>query len=196
MTPPSPGADLPLRDIHLPPDIGWWPLAPGWWLLALLVIVLIGLLIWWLRRPSPRKPVQAARAELKRLDADFQVHHDPQRLAQALSTLLRRAAISLFPRAEVAGLTGDAWLAWLDEAAGLAPAEGFSAGPGRYLRDAQYRAASDDVDGLALLALASTWLTRVARNHKPIAAEAAPTTAANRRSGFSRDRHMGESGHA
>ena len=29
---------LPLRDLHLPEAIGWWPLAPGWWvLLAMLV---------------------------------------------------------------------------------------------------------------------------------------------------------------
>ena len=28
-----------LRDIHLPPDPGWWPPAPGWWLLALLLLL-------------------------------------------------------------------------------------------------------------------------------------------------------------
>ena len=24
---------IPLRDLHLPEAISWWPLAPGWWLL-------------------------------------------------------------------------------------------------------------------------------------------------------------------
>ena len=23
---------IPLRDLHLPDAISWWPLAPGWWL--------------------------------------------------------------------------------------------------------------------------------------------------------------------
>jgi hypothetical protein len=30
----SPNIDLSqLKDIHLPDDISWWPLAIGWWLL-------------------------------------------------------------------------------------------------------------------------------------------------------------------
>ena len=29
---------LPLRDIHLQGSIGWWPPAPGWWLLAAFVL--------------------------------------------------------------------------------------------------------------------------------------------------------------
>ncbi len=24
-------SELPLRDLHLPDAVGWWPLAPGWW---------------------------------------------------------------------------------------------------------------------------------------------------------------------
>ena len=28
---------LPLRDLHLPDPIGWWPLAPGWWFVLVLV---------------------------------------------------------------------------------------------------------------------------------------------------------------
>ena len=32
---------IPLRDLHLPEAIGWWPLAPGWWIL--IAIALVGL---------------------------------------------------------------------------------------------------------------------------------------------------------
>ena len=31
-------SQLPLRDIHLPGPIGWWPPAVGWWLVAALVL--------------------------------------------------------------------------------------------------------------------------------------------------------------
>ncbi|MCF5179437.1 DUF4381 family protein, partial [Pseudomonas sp. PA-6-1D] len=50
-----------LQPLIAPPAIGFWPPAPGWWLL-LLVIPLLGWGLWWLRRFLPtRRPV--ARAE-------------------------------------------------------------------------------------------------------------------------------------
>jgi len=33
--------ELPLKDIHLPDAITWWPLAIGWWLLIVMVIAAI-----------------------------------------------------------------------------------------------------------------------------------------------------------
>lgn len=50
-----------LRDIHLPADISWWPLAPGWWVL----IIALGLLIGW----AITKLVQRYRARLYRRQA-------------------------------------------------------------------------------------------------------------------------------
>ena len=34
-----------LRDIHLPEPILWWPLAPGWWLLIIMAVVLAARLV-------------------------------------------------------------------------------------------------------------------------------------------------------
>ena len=43
MNPTIDVSQLPLRDIHLPGPIGWWPPAPGWWLVAALVLVAVAL---------------------------------------------------------------------------------------------------------------------------------------------------------
>ena len=30
---------IPLRDLHLPDAISWWPLAPGWWIVLGLALI-------------------------------------------------------------------------------------------------------------------------------------------------------------
>ena len=144
-------AELPLRDIHLPEPVGWWPPAPGWWLL--LGLALAGAAAWawlaWRRRTRVRR---AALAELKRIERDYAAKGDVARLAKELSTLMRRAAITAEERRRVAGLTGEEWLAWLDRGLDGRP---FSEGPGRCLAEAPYRADAEEqvVDAMALLGL-------------------------------------------
>ena len=142
-------AELPLRDIHLPEPVGWWPPAPGWWLL--LGLALAGAAAWawlaWRRRTRVRR---AALAELKRIERDYAAKGDVARLAKELSTLMRRAAITADERRRVAGLTGEEWLAWLDRGLDGRP---FSEGPGRCLAEAPYRSDAEEqvVDAMALL---------------------------------------------
>ena len=47
-----------LKPIILPDAPGFWPLAPGWWLLLALVLVLIGLIFYWLRRKPKAMPLK------------------------------------------------------------------------------------------------------------------------------------------
>lgn len=106
-----------LRDIHLPPDIVWWPPAPGWWVVLALAVIALSLLIYYLfSRRTPARRVQgslpSAVAELDRIEHAYR--HDPRALVCELSVLLRRVAISLYGRQAVAGLTGDDWLQLLD----------------------------------------------------------------------------------
>lgn len=107
---------LPLRDIHLPDPIGWWPLAPGWWGLLALLIVLVAGLVYVMRRRRRVTPVQLALAELMRLEADSNM--PVREKLQAVSILMKRVAISLYPREEVARLSGKEWQCWLAEKVG------------------------------------------------------------------------------
>jgi hypothetical protein len=149
------GSQATLRDIHLPDPVGWWPPAPGWWLLAGLVL-LLGLGLWWLRRRARRKALpRAAAAELTRLQRCYEADGDLAALLAGVSAWLRRVALQYFPRAEIAALNGEAWLARLDQVLGE---DGFRQGPGRVLDTGPYqRQAAADVE--ALLALCRRWLT-------------------------------------
>ena len=107
---------IPLRDLHLPDAIGWWPLAPGWW--GVLVILAVGLAYttWRLyRRWQFNAPRRYAMRELARIEAEYLEHRNPVMLGKQLSELLRRGMLAYAPREEIAGLTGEAWLAWLDK---------------------------------------------------------------------------------
>ncbi|MDO6461133.1 DUF4381 domain-containing protein [Granulosicoccaceae sp. 1_MG-2023] len=125
-----------LRDIVEPDAVSWWPPAPGWWLLGLLIVALIAALIWWWRgrRPQPHWP-DAARSSLAGLKENNTLE-DREWLAQ-VSVLVRRIALAGAPRSSVAALTGEAWLARLDE---LSQSDRFSQGAGRCLADGPWQA--------------------------------------------------------
>jgi len=152
-----------LRDIHLPPQPGWWPPAPGWWILALLALVALACGVRWLwRREQRRRWRRRVCAELERIAAAHAHTADTLRLATDLSQLLRRASLLLDPRA--AALRGEDWLDFLD--ARLPAGSATFRGDGRMLVDAPFRPPGDEhanVDGAALIALARRWLAHALR---------------------------------
>lgn len=128
-------ADLPLRDVHLPPPPSWWLPAPGWWLVfggVLVVALVIGTWLWLRRRRRLRwealfdNQVAAAGS-------------GPACLAAA-SELLRRAARRV--DANAVQLQGEAWLRFLDGR----KLHDFSAGEGRILLEGGYRPQVDEAD--------------------------------------------------
>lgn len=128
---------IPLRDLHLPAEIGWWPPAPGWW--ALIGIAAIG--IGWLayRAFLNWRGSRARRLALKQLKIvtrAYAENGDAAALAVELSELLRRVMLAYAPRAEVAGLTGPRWREFLDR--GLEEPL-FGAGAGRHIETLPYR---------------------------------------------------------
>ncbi len=108
-------SELPLRDLHLPEAVGWWPLAPGWWVLIFFAVFALG---WLLQRAWRQRQLNAPRRfamrELASVEADYLSHCNVVTLGQQVSALLRRSMLAYAPRHEVAGLTGEAWLEWLD----------------------------------------------------------------------------------
>jgi len=142
-------ANLPLRDIHLPPPPAWWPPAPGWWVLAALAIALP---LAWLGWRHLRERTALRRAALRELDALRRQALEPARLAQEVSLLLRRISLALDPAHAHLTTTGEAWLARLRA---LAP--GLEQGFDEALLVAPY-AARADIDTSALLAALERWI--------------------------------------
>jgi hypothetical protein len=145
--------ELPLKDIHLPEAIGWFPPAPGWWLVLLLIPLIIWFLYWVYKRLTRKTALKTAKQLL------VNIKDSPMDNAQKLTELsawLRRVAISVAPRAETASLTGQAWLAFLDSSLKDAP---FSTGAGRCLADAPYRkSALSESEISQLISLCENWL--------------------------------------
>jgi hypothetical protein len=153
-------AELPLRDLHLPDAVGAWPLAPGWWLLLMLALAASAWLArCWLRAYSHNAARRQALQNLETVVADYARHGNPARLGAELSALLRRAMLAYAPRADVAGLTGDAWLAWLDR--GLERPQ-FVAGDGRPIVEWPYRGPNVEIARSDIAALVDAVRQRIA----------------------------------
>lgn len=142
---------LPLRDLHLPDPVGWWPLAPGWWMLiALVACAMLWLALKGWRRYRHNASRRLAIRKLAEIQKEFTAGVDAVTLGRQLSELTRRAMLAYAPRGEVAGLTGDAWLQWLDRGLEGKP---FSEGPGRTLESLPYRRRDSSETGADLGAL-------------------------------------------
>jgi hypothetical protein len=155
MNPAAP-ASLQLRDIHLPGAAPFWPPAPGWWVVAAMLLALLawgGIVV--RRRQRLARARRGLIDALATLQADFARQRTSAQLAR-IGVLMRRLALSRFPRERVAALTGAAWLRFLDESGGSGR---FSDGPGRILASAPYqRSVPRDMDIDAFVALVREWV--------------------------------------
>ena len=104
-----------LRDIHLPETGGFWPPAPGWWVLMLILLALVAAGIWLARRRRQKNRwLDLARTELAMIEK--QASRDPAWFAQ-LNTLLKQSARERYPDQHPEAMSGDAWIGFLIETA-------------------------------------------------------------------------------
>jgi hypothetical protein len=104
-----------LYDILPPAPVPWWPLAPGWYVVGGVALVLAAWASWrWWRHWQAAAYRRAALAELQQLKT--RTADNAQRVAalQELPALVKRTALVAFPRQEVASLSSTAWLQFLD----------------------------------------------------------------------------------
>jgi hypothetical protein len=161
MNPTVDYTQLPLRDIHLPGAIGWWPPAPGWWLLAALVFA--GIAVYGVHFYRGRHKRAALRA-LTRVRVALEQGAEPVACLQYVSTILRRFAMTSVGAQnaglagdDVPGLIGERWLEYLDS---RWPRTEFTAGMGRQLLAAPYARPNsiERTTALELTQLCTAWL--------------------------------------
>ncbi len=116
MNPQTP--DLPLRDIHLPTAVSWWPPAPGWWIVLGLCLLALLLLVWLIKRSQKIIFQDEARKEFEQRLQGYKQHADRPQLLRDINALLRRTVLSYYPRKNVAGLTGKVWIEQLHSLSG------------------------------------------------------------------------------
>ncbi|MDX8377694.1 MAG: DUF4381 domain-containing protein [Mariprofundales bacterium] len=156
---------MELRDIHMPEAISWWPLAIGWWIVLVMVLLLCAGLWWWLQRSKIRRQIiKQARTELKKMQIQYNDHGDASKLVCDCSVWFRRVSISLFPQQKHAGLVGKNWLLWLES---TLKDHRFTDGVGVLLISAPYAKQStkttimNDDQANQLLQLSQHWLTAI-----------------------------------
>ncbi len=106
--------ELPLRDIHLPDPVSWFPPAIGWWLLAAFAVFMVLLIRWLLRISSRPRLKQRARDQIEFVVVTYLEQQDEQDLVQQLSVTLKRIGMSYFERNRIAGASGVPWLKQLN----------------------------------------------------------------------------------
>jgi len=137
MNTPDPTSLQNLHDIISPQPVSWLPPAPGWYALGLSIFLLcswfsVQKYLAWKRNQYRREAlIELDELEKQLADSDKYQHVLPQ-----LPELVKRTAIAAYGRSEVASLTGDDWLGFLDKTGST---HLFTKENGRLLQDCSFQ---------------------------------------------------------
>lgn len=112
------------------------PQTIGWYAIFGLILFVAG---WWvyrrLRHYRTNRYRRLALEELAIIERELQRREKCAKALSEIPVLLKWVALSAFPRSEVAGLSGEKWLAFLDKTMGE---KNFMEGEGRLLPELAY----------------------------------------------------------
>ena len=113
-----------LHDIVVPDAVGWWPLAPGWYVIFLgLIIAATWAALRFIQNWNNNRFRREALLELETITPSD------------LPSLVKRVCLCLCQREQVASLSGEEWLRFLDQSGSTT---NFTQGPGKNLLDLSY----------------------------------------------------------
>jgi hypothetical protein len=159
---PDPASLDRLHDLVTPPPAPWWPPPTGWcWVLGVLLLIAIYFLFKAFLHWQHNRYRREARAEWRRHRAQLTDMNTRIAALGALAVLLKRTALSVFPRSEVASLTGSRWLEFLNRTGNM---NDFTSETGELLEDAAYEcvepAQLDEARANDAAMLAHRWILR------------------------------------
>jgi len=151
------GLNLPqlmelVKPMVVPDPVSWLPATPGWWVLAGWLLM-ICLLAGWQRRVRWQAD-RYRREALTAIDDVLASRTQTADRAAAIAAVLKRTALAVYPRAEVAALTGTAWAGFLTRSA---EEDALIAEHAQKLAAAAYRS---DIDPDELVEPARRWIRR------------------------------------
>jgi hypothetical protein len=115
MNSPDPASLQNLNDIVLPATVGWWPLASVWYVLFGLWLIAFA---WFgyqsLRHWMSNRYRRAALCELQSLADRILGTEERDANLRQIPVLLKRTALSVYPRSQVASLSGKDWFHFLN----------------------------------------------------------------------------------
>ncbi|HEV7322862.1 MAG TPA: DUF4381 domain-containing protein [Ensifer sp.] len=150
-----------LADIAMPQPVSMMPHTWAWGALAALVLLAIAFACWrWYRRWLANRYRREALADLVKIEAGLSTPTTRGHALVALPVLLKRTALSIWPRETIAGLNGTGWTGFLDANSG-GPV--FPIAAARFFEEAEYRgsqalAVVSETDARTYVAAARHWI--------------------------------------
>lgn len=130
-----------LHDIIMPQPVPWWPPAPGWYVICGIILLALTWILWRLvARWRSNAYRRISLKELGRIRSTIRSDQpdqsgQPESFLRELPELVKRTALSVWPREKVASLTGSEWLFFLDQTGST---NLFTKGDGRLLSELGY----------------------------------------------------------